>query len=116
LLTTQSRFGEGSGGGDEEAEEIDAGRCDRGAPAAGRFGERRRSSGRRIFMRAERTAREDARRSRRWSPATRSVEWPAMARRRDPPGGGARVWDEEKGCGSAGECEGGNTGALGGLL
>jgi hypothetical protein len=43
----------------------------------------RRSSGRGILIRAERDAREDARRPRRCSPATRSSGRPAMARQRN---------------------------------
>jgi hypothetical protein len=38
-LTTQQHLSEGTGSGDGAAEEIDAGGCGRGAPAAGRFGE-----------------------------------------------------------------------------
>jgi hypothetical protein len=42
LLTTRQRFGEGAGDEDGAAEEIDAGRCGWGAPAAVQFGEGRR--------------------------------------------------------------------------
>jgi hypothetical protein len=38
LLTTRRRFSEGTDDEDGAAEEIDAGGCGRGAPAAGRFG------------------------------------------------------------------------------
>jgi hypothetical protein len=47
-----------------------------------RFGWRRRGPERRILVRAEREAREDARRPRRCSPTTGSAGWPAMAQLR----------------------------------
>jgi hypothetical protein len=53
-------------------------------------GERRKGPEHRILVRAEREAREDARRPRRCSPATGSAGWPAMAQRRIR--GWRRVW------------------------
>jgi hypothetical protein len=44
--------------------------------------------------------------SKRWPPATRSAGWPAMARRRDPPGGGTYTKVER--CGA---CTGAEKGA-----
>jgi hypothetical protein len=45
----------------------------------------------------------------------KELAWLAMVRWRDPPGGSA-CRSEERGCGSASECEGGNTGAWPWLL
>jgi hypothetical protein len=107
LLTTRRQASEGLGGRDGAAEEIDADGCGRGAPAAGRFGERRRSSRHGILVRAVRTAREDVRKPRRCSPVTRSSGRPSIARRRDSLVV-ARV-GVRRGCGSSiggGSCRG----------
>jgi hypothetical protein len=65
------------------AEEIDAGECGRGAPAAGRFGVEGEDLSAGSLVRAEREVREDARRPRSCSSATRSFGRPSMARRQD---------------------------------
>jgi hypothetical protein len=84
LLTTRRRFSEGEGDGDGAAEEIDAGgRCRRRQRGVTLSGRGRRSPRRGILVRAEREAREDARRPRRSSPTTRGSGRPAMVRRRD---------------------------------
>jgi hypothetical protein len=71
LLTTRRRFGEGTSDEDGAAEEIDAGGCGRGAPAAGQFGAEGEVPG------ARAGGMYDKRRSRRHSPATRSSERPS---------------------------------------
>jgi hypothetical protein len=74
-------LGEAAGDEDGAAEEIDAGGC--GWVLRWQFDSAREGGdlGREILEQVTRAAMGGARSSKRWSPATRSAGWPAMARR-----------------------------------